>query len=58
MIYTICDDTLGGYHAIDSRKFANEFIKRRGGWTTVGKVENNGFQVVGKKKKASKTSAV
>lgn len=29
MIHTICYDTLGGYTAIDSRKFALEFIKRR-----------------------------
>jgi len=40
MIHTICDDTLGGYTAIDSRKFALEFIRRRqavaeGGWQTV-----------------------
>jgi hypothetical protein len=28
-IALICDDALGGYTAIDSRKFASEFIKRR-----------------------------
>jgi hypothetical protein len=50
--YSICDDTLGGLTAIDPRKFADEFIRRRkidsmggapagaagdqGGWSTVG----------------------
>ena len=27
----ICDDTLGGLTAIDARKFADEFLKRRRG---------------------------
>ncbi|KAJ3416190.1 hypothetical protein HDV05_002835 [Chytridiales sp. JEL 0842] len=46
--FSICDDTLGGLTAIDPRKFAEEFMRRRkadvasgsggseGGWTSVG----------------------
>jgi hypothetical protein len=37
--YIVCDDTLGGLTAIDPRKFADEFLKRRRadeqGWTSV-----------------------
>lgn len=29
MIHTICDDTLGGFHAVDANKFAREFIRQR-----------------------------
>ena len=29
IIRSICDDTLGGFTCIDSRKFADEFLKRR-----------------------------
>lgn len=28
-IMSICDDTLGGFTSVDSRKFAMEFCKRR-----------------------------
>lgn len=41
-IYDICNDTLGGYTSIDSRRFAEEFIRRRrmdashgGNWETI-----------------------
>ena len=36
-IAMICDDTLGGYTSIDSRKFAEEFLRRRASDTS----ENN-----------------
>jgi hypothetical protein len=29
VIRNVCDDSLGGYTAIDSRKFAENFVKRR-----------------------------
>lgn len=62
MIYTICDDTLGGVHSIDARKFAKEFIGLRSGKgggskgprvpEKAGKFESaNKFVVVGKKGK-------
>ncbi|KAJ3191065.1 proteasome core particle subunit beta 2 [Irineochytrium annulatum] len=44
--YSICDDTLGGLTAIDPRKFAEEFMKRRKmdatdpGWSVAGSVAN------------------
>ncbi|KAI8852850.1 hypothetical protein BC829DRAFT_383933 [Chytridium lagenaria] len=42
--YIVCDDTLGGLTAIDPRKFADEFLRRRKmdandpGWSIVGSV--------------------
>jgi hypothetical protein len=65
MIYTICDDTLGGVHSIDACKFAKEFIQRRSGRGNgeqaksrqpekAGKFDSaNKFVVVGKKGKKS-----
>lgn len=49
MIQTICDDTLGGFHAIDAHKFAREFVRRRRLADTDGHGEWQSVEGTGKK---------
>ena len=56
-ITNICDDTLGGIPSIDTRKFGEEYIRRRlleekTSNSSIGKDESS-FTVVTKKKKKS-----
>jgi hypothetical protein len=56
IITNICDDSLGGYTAIDARKFAENFVKRRrldskGGASEWASLDNIVSPVLPKEKK-------